>query len=31
VAAILEHVEPAGVHSGVSACVFPGPSVTAAL
>jgi carbamoyl-phosphate synthase large subunit len=31
VAAILEHVEPAGVHSGDSACVFPGPSVTAAL
>src|SRR5215204_7549794 len=31
VAAILEHVEPAGVHSGDSACVFPGPSVTEAL
>jgi carbamoyl-phosphate synthase large subunit len=31
VAAILEHVEPAGVHSGDSACVFPGPSVTPAL
>jgi carbamoyl-phosphate synthase large subunit len=31
VAGILEHVEPAGVHSGDSACVFPGPSVTAAL
>jgi carbamoyl-phosphate synthase large subunit len=31
VAAILEHVEPAGVHSGDSACVIPGPSVTAAL
>jgi carbamoyl-phosphate synthase large subunit len=31
VAAILEHVEPAGVHSGDSACVFPGPSVTMAL
>jgi carbamoyl-phosphate synthase large subunit len=31
VAAILEHVEPAGVHSGDSACVLPGPSVTAAL
>jgi carbamoyl-phosphate synthase large subunit len=31
VAAILEHVEPAGVHSGDSACVFPGPSVTTAL
>ena len=30
-AAILEHVEPAGVHSGDSACVFPGPSVTATL
>src|SRR5829696_6850804 len=30
-AAILEHVEPAGVHSGDSACVFPGPSVTEAL
>ncbi len=29
VAAILEHVEPAGAHSGDSACVFPGPSVTA--
>ena len=25
VAAILEHVEPAGVHSGDSACVFPAP------
>jgi carbamoyl-phosphate synthase large subunit len=31
VAAILEHVEPAGVHSGDSACVVPGPSVTPAL
>jgi carbamoyl-phosphate synthase large subunit len=31
VAAILEHVEPAGVHSGDSACVVPAPSVTAAL
>jgi carbamoyl-phosphate synthase large subunit len=31
VAAILEHVEPAGSHSGDSACVFPGPSVTPAL
>ena len=31
VAAILEHVEPAGVHSGDSACVLPGPSVTEAL
>ncbi|HUK96634.1 MAG TPA: carbamoyl-phosphate synthase large subunit [Gaiellaceae bacterium] len=29
--AILEHIEPAGVHSGDSACVLPGPSVTAAL
>jgi carbamoyl-phosphate synthase large subunit len=28
VAAILEHVEPAGVHSGDSACVVPAPSVT---
>jgi carbamoyl-phosphate synthase large subunit len=27
-AAILEHVEPAGVHSGDSACVLPGPSVS---
>jgi carbamoyl-phosphate synthase large subunit len=26
VAAILEHVEPAGVHSGDSACVIPAPS-----
>jgi carbamoyl-phosphate synthase large subunit len=31
VAAILEHVEPAGVHSGDSACVLPAPSVTPAL
>ncbi|HWE83148.1 MAG TPA: ATP-grasp domain-containing protein, partial [Gaiellaceae bacterium] len=31
VAAILEHVEPTGVHSGDSACVLPGPSVSAAL
>jgi len=31
VAGILEHVEPAGVHSGDSACVIPAPSVTAAL
>jgi carbamoyl-phosphate synthase large subunit len=31
VAAVLEHVEPAGVHSGDSACVLPGPSVTPAL
>jgi carbamoyl-phosphate synthase large subunit len=28
VAAILEHVERAGVHSGDSACVLPAPSVT---
>jgi carbamoyl-phosphate synthase large subunit len=28
VAAVLEHVEPTGVHSGDSACVLPGPSVT---
>ena len=28
VAAILEHVEPAGIHSGDSACVLPAPSVT---
>ncbi len=28
VAGILEHIEPAGVHSGDSACVFPAPSVT---
>jgi carbamoyl-phosphate synthase large subunit len=31
VAAILEHVEPAGVHSGDSACIVPAPSVSAAL
>jgi carbamoyl-phosphate synthase large subunit len=31
VAAILEHVEPAGIHSGDSACVLPAPSVTPAL
>jgi carbamoyl-phosphate synthase large subunit len=31
VAAILEHVEPAGTHSGDSACVVPAPSVTPAL
>jgi carbamoyl-phosphate synthase large subunit len=31
VAAVLEHVEPAGVHSGDSACVVPAPSVTPAL
>jgi carbamoyl-phosphate synthase large subunit len=28
---ILEHVEPAGIHSGDSACVIPAPSVTPAL
>jgi len=28
IAGILEHVEPAGVHSGDSACVLPAPSVT---
>ena len=27
VAAVLEHIEPTGVHSGDSACVLPGPSV----
>ena len=31
VAAVLEHIEPTGVHSGDSACVVPGPSVSAAL
>ncbi len=31
VAAVLEHVEPTGVHSGDSACVLPAPSVGAAL
>jgi carbamoyl-phosphate synthase large subunit len=31
VAAILEHVEPTGVHSGDSACVLPGPSVRSQL
>jgi carbamoyl-phosphate synthase large subunit len=31
VAGILEHVEPAGVHSGDSACVLPAPSVGLAL
>jgi carbamoyl-phosphate synthase large subunit len=31
VAAVLEHVEPTGVHSGDSACVLPGPSVSASL
>ena len=31
VAAVLEHVERAGVHSGDSACVLPAPTVTAAL
>ena len=28
VAGILEHIEPAGIHSGDSACVIPGPSVS---
>jgi carbamoyl-phosphate synthase large subunit len=31
VAAVLEHVEPAGAHSGDSACVVPAPSVGAVL
>jgi carbamoyl-phosphate synthase large subunit len=31
VAAVLEHIEPVGVHSGDSACVLPGPSITEAL
>jgi carbamoyl-phosphate synthase large subunit len=31
VAGILEHVEPAGVHSGDSACLLPAPSVGPAL
>src|SRR5207247_484544 len=31
VGGILEHVEPAGVHSGDSACVIPAPSVSPAL
>jgi carbamoyl-phosphate synthase large subunit len=31
VAAIMQHVEEAGVHSGDSACVLPAPSLTAAL
>jgi carbamoyl-phosphate synthase large subunit len=31
VAAVLEHVEPAGSHSGDSACVLPAPSLGAAL
>src|SRR5581483_12233769 len=31
IAGILEHVEPAGVHSGDSACVIPAPSVSAEL
>ncbi|HVM18072.1 MAG TPA: carbamoyl-phosphate synthase large subunit [Gaiellaceae bacterium] len=31
VAAIMEHVEEAGVHSGDSACVLPAPSLTAEL
>ena len=28
IAGILEHIEPVGVHSGDSACVIPGPSVS---
>ncbi len=31
VSVVLEHVEPTGVHSGDSACVVPGPSITEAL
>jgi len=31
VAGILEHIEPTGIHSGDSACVIPGPSVTPSL
>jgi carbamoyl-phosphate synthase large subunit len=31
VAAVLEHIEPVGVHSGDSACVLPGPSISEAL
>ena len=31
VGGILEHVEPAGIHSGDSACVIPAPSVTPGL
>jgi carbamoyl-phosphate synthase large subunit len=31
VSVVLEHVEPTGVHSGDSACVVPGPSVSEAL
>ena len=31
VAAVMEHVEEAGVHSGDSACVLPAPSLDAAL
>ena len=31
VAAVLEHVEPAGAHSGDSACIVPAPSLTSAL
>ena len=31
VAGVLEHVEPAGMHSGDSACVIPAPSLTPAL
>ena len=29
VAAVMQHVEEAGVHSGDSACVLPAPSLTA--
>ncbi|MBD0348410.1 MAG: carbamoyl-phosphate synthase large subunit [Thermoleophilia bacterium] len=31
VAGVLEHVEPAGIHSGDSACVLPPPSLTPTL
>jgi carbamoyl-phosphate synthase large subunit len=31
IAAVMQHVEEAGVHSGDSACVLPAPSLTAAL
>ena len=31
VAGVLEHVEEVGIHSGDSACLFPGPSVTDAV
>ena len=30
VAAVMQHVEEAGVHSGDSSCVLPAPSLTAA-